>query len=295
MLVSQPKPTSVESVESVIRRVVAEGELESFNVMDIGQADRRLAQWQRHLPGVTPYFAVKALPDPHLIQRMADLGMGFDCASPFEIELVLAAGVSADRIIFANPCKLRTHMRHAATHGVRMNTFDSEAELDKIKALWPTSQLFLRIWADDSGSSIPLSAKYGARLHDVPAILARAKALDLNVVGLSFHVGSNCLVAQPFVSAVKSAKQVFQQAKEAGFTLTTLNIGGGMPGKESDREFEEAAAAIRGAIADNFPEGVTVIAEPGRYFSSPTLTCASSIIGKRVRSDVRECKPIHQH
>ncbi|KAI0244493.1 hypothetical protein L0F63_001090 [Massospora cicadina] len=247
--------TPRDSVNSILRKVIAEGELEAFNVLDVGEVNHRLALWERNLPNVMPFYAVKALPDPRLIQRMADLGMGFDCASPSEIELVLAAGVSPDRIIFANPCKLKSHMRHAANCGIQMNTFDSANELDKIKALWPFSQLFLRIWVDDSGSSIPLNTKYGAAPNEIYSILAKAKELELDVVGISFHVGSNCLNPNLFTTAIRSAKQAFLVAQGLGFKMTTLNLG--------------AAAAIRTALAESFPTGIRAIAEPGRYFSSP--------------------------
>ncbi|KAI0243991.1 Mitochondrial 2-oxoadipate and 2-oxoglutarate transporter, partial [Massospora cicadina] len=270
--------TPRESVNSVIRQVVAEGELEAFNVLDVGEVNHRLDLWERNLPNVMPFYAVKAFPRSPLDPTNGGAGDG----------LVLAAGVSPDRIIFANPCKLKSHMRHAANCGIQMSTFDSANELEKIKALWPTSQLFLRIWVNDSGSSIPLNTKYGAAPNEISSILAKAKGLELDVVGISFHVGSNCLDPDLFITAIRSAKQAFLVAQDLGFNMTTLNIGGGMPGKVNDSEFEQAAAAIRAALAENFLTGIRVIAEPGRYFATPVLTCACSIIGKRVRTDIRE-------
>ena len=54
-----------------------------------------------------------------------------------EIDTVLNLGVVPDRIIYANPCKLISHLRFAADKGVKMLTFDSESELYKIKEHFP--------------------------------------------------------------------------------------------------------------------------------------------------------------
>jgi len=49
-------------------------------------------------------------------------------------------GVQPNRIIFANPCKTASHIRHAAAMGVRMMTFDNELELQKVKRLFPSAE-----------------------------------------------------------------------------------------------------------------------------------------------------------
>nr|AII97912.1 BLTX547 [Nephila pilipes] len=69
----------------------------------------------------------------------------FDCASKNEIESVLSIGVEPERIIYANPCKTRGFIKHAANVGVKMMTFDNEMELHKVKALHPDAELVIRI------------------------------------------------------------------------------------------------------------------------------------------------------
>uniref|UniRef100_A0A0D9VG13 Orn/DAP/Arg decarboxylase 2 N-terminal domain-containing protein n=1 Tax=Leersia perrieri TaxID=77586 RepID=A0A0D9VG13_9ORYZ len=67
-------------------------------------------------------------PNPALLGALAGLGAGFDCASRAEMEAVLALGVAAERIVYANPCKLESHLEYAASVGVDLTTFDSEEE-----------------------------------------------------------------------------------------------------------------------------------------------------------------------
>lgn len=75
-----------------------------------------------------------------MLEVLAALGTGFDCASKAEINKVLSLGVGTDRIIFANPAKPSSHIRHAAAVGIEMMTFDNEVELYKVKDLYPTAK-----------------------------------------------------------------------------------------------------------------------------------------------------------
>lgn len=75
-----------------------------------------------------------------MLEVLAALGTGFDCASKTEINKVLSLGVAPDRIIFANPAKPASHIRHAFATGVDMMTFDNEVELHKIKAIFPDAR-----------------------------------------------------------------------------------------------------------------------------------------------------------
>lgn len=60
-----------------------------------------------------PFLAVKCNYDPVLLQTLAALGAGFDCASKQEIVTILNLGVDPSRIIYANPCKQNSHIRLA--------------------------------------------------------------------------------------------------------------------------------------------------------------------------------------
>ena len=59
-------------------------------------------------------------------------GIGFDCASRAEMSAVLSLDVSPSRIIFANPCKIASHLQYARDQGVKLMTFDSKQELLKV-------------------------------------------------------------------------------------------------------------------------------------------------------------------
>lgn len=85
--------------------VIKAGAQDAFYLLDIESVRARVAKWKRELPSVSLHYAVKTNPHPAIISEMVKNGCGFDCASAFEIDLVLGLGAKPEEIIFANPCK----------------------------------------------------------------------------------------------------------------------------------------------------------------------------------------------
>ena len=256
---------------------------EAFFVADLGEVYRQYMRWRRNLPRVEPFYAVKCNPDPRVLNLLAKLGTGFDCASKAEIQQVMDLGVSTDKIVYANPCKGINHLRYASDRGVRLITFDNADELVKCKKHFPNAHFLLRILTDDVKSLCRLGLKYGAPLHVTYNLLRLARELGLKIVGVSFHVGSgNDNDPAVFVDSCERARKIFQEAKQLGFgDLEILDIGGGF-GHEN---FENIAASLRPTIDELFAPHVRVIAEPGRYFVASAYTLAVNVIARRLGSD----------
>lgn len=253
------------------------GEEDAFYVADLGEVYRQHLRWKASLPRVKPFYAVKCNPDEEVIRLLAKLGSGFDCASKAEIDLVLGLGVEPSRIIYAQPCKTKSYLRHARQVGVSKMTFDNVDELYKIKNCFPDAEIVLRILTDDSTSMCRLSTKFGADLETACDLLGLAKDLNLNVVGVSFHVGSGASDPSSFAKAVTDAKYVFEQASFLGYNLELLDVGGGF----TDETFELFAARLNEALEEHFPPHIRVIAEPGRYYTANAFTLAANIIARR--------------
>ncbi|KAI1468584.1 pyridoxal-dependent decarboxylase [Daldinia caldariorum] len=266
-----------QRVENIDHESCEPGDEDTFFVGDLGEVYRQHMRWKKNLPRVKPFYAVKCNPDPKVIQLLAGLGTGFDCASKSEIEQVLNMGIDPARIIYAQPCKTNSYVRYVANRGVKQMTFDNADELRKIAKLFPDAELFLRILTDDSSSLCRLSLKFGASLDSTDELLALAKELGLNVVGVSFHVGSGASDPLAFLKAVRDADTVFKQAYAHGFDLHTLDVGGGFSGDT----FEDMACVLRDALDEYFPPHVNIIAEPGRYYVSSAFTLACNVIARR--------------
>lgn len=195
-------------------------------------------------------------------------------------------GVKPDRIIYANPCKQSNYIKFASQVGVDLMTFDNENELKKIKACYPDARLVLRILPPATQKvQCVLGNKFGCVARESGKLLQTAQELGLNLVGVSFHVGSGCYDATAYRRAVEDAKFVFDLAETYGFKMNLLDIGGGFPGTCNAKiTIQEIAAELNPAIDELFPEesGVTIISEPGRYFSASAYTLTTNVFAKRV-------------
>ena len=196
-------------------------------------------------------------------------------------------GVSADDIIYANTSKSSSMIRHSQQAGVDLMTFDNEEELYKMARVFPDARLVVRIKADDSKSVFKFSDKFGATVREAMALIDLAKKLNLNVVGVSFHVGSSCESLLPFYQAIQDAKLLFAYGQNLNFNMQILDLGGGFPGSSFNTKltFEQIADTISRALDEMFPpnmvEGLRIIAEPGRYYGESSMTLITRVIAKK--------------
>ena len=263
---------------------------QAFYVVDLGELTHSVNQWQTLLPLVKPYYAIKCNPNHVMLEALAALGVNFDCASENEIKTIIEITRDPTRIIFANPCKMSSQIRYARANDVDLMTFDCEEELYKIKLYHPYAKLVLRIAVDDSKSVCKFSSKFGCKIDQVNELLVIAKTLKLDVVGFSFHVGSNCSSADTFYEAIGVCKQARDMATKLDIKTHLIDIGGGFPGVPKAVTFEAIATRVNDAIKDFFSEDVEAgtiqfIAEPGRYFAQRTHTLVLNVIGKKIAVD----------
>ncbi|XP_051846778.1 antizyme inhibitor 2-like [Antechinus flavipes] len=280
----EPGASAWKLIQEKIQELSDSDERDAFIVADLGILAEQHQIFLKTLPRVTPFFAVKCNNSPSVLQVLANLGAGFDCASRGELEQVLKMGINPSRIIYANTCKQISYLQYAASHGVQLMTFDCEEELAKVAKFHPTARMVLRIWTEDSESMFPLSAKFGAPLDKCGHLLSIAKDLGVTVVGSAFHVGSGCQTPESFHQAIANARRVFDLGLQMGHPMGFLDIGGGFPGQNNFvPTFEEMALAINRALDQYFPEGsgVEIIAEPGHFYAAKVCTVAFNINGKK--------------
>ncbi|KAK3743331.1 hypothetical protein QZH41_013903 [Actinostola sp. cb2023] len=293
-------------LDYVITNTEREEKDDGFYMMNMERTITIYRKWCELLPRIRPFFAIKANPDPVLVRQLHLLGTGFDCASKSEIELALSVGSKPSDIIYAHPCKKPSYISIAAKRGVSMMTFDSKEELFKIKELYPDAELLIRFRPTCKDALYEVNGfKFGAAVEDCSDILAVAKDLGLNIIGVSFHVGTCCFNEMSFVKSIQSSRNIFDQAvsrlhidkcdrptihkavlsfllqEKLGFSFSILDIGGGFPGKDSqDALFEKMCHVINHSLEQNFPvsTGVKIIAEPGNYFACSPFKLVTNVI-----------------
>jgi ornithine decarboxylase len=236
-------------------------------VVDLDVVRENYGAFAKALPDSRVFYAVKANPAPELLSLLASLGSCFDTASVAEIEMVLAAGATAERISFGNTIKKERDIARAFALGVRLFAVDSKAEVEKIARAAPGAKVFCRFLFGCAGAEWPLSRKFGCDTDMAVEVLDHAQRLGLEPCGVSFHVGSQQRRTAAWDEALKSASAIFRACAERGINLTMVNLGGGFPTKYL-RDVPAVQAygrsifrALRKHFGNAIPE---TIIEPGR-------------------------------
>ncbi|QAY94728.1 ornithine decarboxylase [Methylovirgula ligni] len=236
-------------------------------VLDLEVVRDNYMAFAKALPDTRVFYAVKANPDPQVLDLLARLGSSFDTASVVEIEQALAAGATPDRISFGNTIKKERDIARAYALGVRLFAVDCEAEVEKIARAAPGSKVFCRILCAGDGAEWPLSRKFGCVPEMAARVLEHAHRLGLVAYGLSFHVGSQQRNPKSWDAALKASAAIFRDLAERGINLQMVNLGGGFPTKylrdvPAVKAYGQAIfRALRKHFGNRIPE---TIIEPGR-------------------------------
>ncbi|XP_050362626.1 ornithine decarboxylase 2-like isoform X2 [Nymphalis io] len=264
---------------------------EPFYVFNMDEAYHRIQHFKKMMPRIQIFYAMKANDSDKMLKLAAELGLGFDCASPGEIYKILKLNISPLSIIFAVPAKTPDGMVFARESGIRHTTFDTINELKKIKQFWPDAKLLIRIKVD--GESIyKLGEKFGCDFEtEAVNLLEEAAALGLKVVGVAFHVGSACSSADSHVIGMRRARALFDHEARAGRSMNIIDIGGGFLSDRTDR-IDQVSKLINSTLEELFPDpNIQVISEPGRYIcdSSCNMYCSINNI-RRISPEIKNDK-----
>jgi len=265
-------------------------------VVDHDELRKNYRLFRKHFPRIQIYYAVKVNSDPAIVETFYKLGGSFDVASMQEFHTVhqfikhLPAKERQDfiwdKIIYANPIK-PVETLHELDRYKPLVTYDNHEEVKKIAKHAPHAGLALRLRVPNTGSMVELSSKFGALPGEAVELIEHAHDHGLVVEGLSFHVGSQCTNPQNFIQAIHLCASVFAEAKSRGFNLKLLDIGGGFPAAydESVPKFSGLASKINHELDRLFPEGIEILAEPGRFLVASAGNAVSKIIGKAFRNE----------
>ncbi|WP_153769879.1 type III PLP-dependent enzyme [Labrenzia sp. CE80] len=215
-----------ERILDFLRRRDAEG---PCVVVDLDIVRDNYETFAKALPDTSVYYAVKANPDPAILNLLENLGSSFDCASVGEIEMVLATGADAARISYGNTIKKERDIARAYQLGVRLFAVDCVEEVEKIARVAAGSKVFCRVLCDGVGAEWPLSRKFGCDPAMAPDVLEHAHQNGLIAHGVSFHVGSQQANLGAWDLALAMAAGVFQEMALRGIELKMVNMGGGFP------------------------------------------------------------------
>jgi ornithine decarboxylase len=249
--------------------------------VDLDVVEAKYRELQKHFPGISIHYAVKANPETELVARLAKRGSSFDIASRWELEMCLALGVAPSRISYGSTIKKSGDIAYAFRLGVRCFAFDSEAELRKLAAHAPGAGVMCRIQTSGKNAGWPLSRKFGCDLEMAAELLLMTRELGMRSMGVTFHVGSQQTDPTQWRTPLHEAAELFRHVGREGIRLDTVNIGGGFPVsyQEDVPSVEEFADAIGEAVRDAFGDSPPhLMLEPGRSLVAEAGVIQSEVV-----------------
>jgi ornithine decarboxylase len=223
--------------------------------------------FQKKFPGKI-LFAVKTNPHPEVIKTLIKSGINqFDVASIEEIKAVRKFSETA-KCSYMHTVKSRESIGEAYfKYGIKTFALDTKEEFIKIIESTGNAkdlELFVRVSVSNEHAEIDLSKKFGALNSEAAGLLRLAKQHS-NKIGLSFHVGSQCM--HP-ISYAKGITEIGNIIKKTKIIPNYINVGGGFPTiypdlipQSLDNYFNEIKKSLENLKIDNQTE---IICEPGR-------------------------------
>jgi diaminopimelate decarboxylase len=220
---------------------------------------------------------------------VADEGLGADVVSGGELAKCLQAGISPDGIVFSGVGKRADEIRAAVEAGIRSLNVESLEELDEIgaaaRALRRSAPVAVRLNPDVAGggheylTTGAAGSKFGLERAQAKEAFERAAAEEeLKPVGLSFHVGSQLLDAEPVFAAAARAAELWRELAAAGIRLRDFDAGGGL-GIAYDGSAEPDVGEYVAKLAELAAGlGATLLLEPGRHLVGPAGTFVTRVL-----------------
>lgn len=184
-------------------------------------------------------YSVKANSNLAVIRTFAQKGAGADVVSGGELFRALKAGVAPNRIVFSGVGKSPEELRYALEVGVLMINVESEEELRLLAGLaaekGTRAPMSIRVNPDVDPLTHPYvstglrSSKFGLEMKKAYELfLWASRSPNLEVMGLSCHIGSQITELGPFLEAFGKIKEFFLSLKEAGLNIRFVDLGGGL-------------------------------------------------------------------
>ena len=223
--------------------------------------------FRKKFPGKVLY-AVKTNPHPKVLKTIIESGIeNFDVASIQEIKDIRAINPNA-KCSYMHTVKSRESIKEAYfNYNVKTFSLDTKDEL--IKIIETTNhakdlELFVRVAVSNEHAEIDLSKKFGSSISEATGLLRLTKQYA-NKIGLSFHVGSQCMHPISYTKGIADVGNIIKKTK---IVPDYINIGGGFPAiypdlvpQSLDNYFEEIKKSLENLKLEKMPE---ILCEPGR-------------------------------
>ena len=274
---------------------IAEHYRTPFHIYDeagIRETGERLKRVLSGIRGFREYFAVKALPNPRILEIMKTMGFGFDCSSITELLLSRKIGACGEELMFTSNNTSQEEFSAAAADGGSILNLDDITLIDKVPKLPELICFRYNPGAERSGNEIignPVEAKYGVSHDQIIDAYRIVKEKGCKRFGLHTMLASN---ERNHTYMVDTAAMILKLAEKIGKTLNIrfefVNIGGGLgiPYRPEDQPLDlESMAADITRLFDDFKArngyAPSLYMESGRYMTGPHGALVTTAINRK--------------
>ena len=263
--------------EKVAVPAVAEAVGTPFYLYSGATLSRHFAAFDRafaDIPHIT-CFAAKSCANIAILRLFAGLGGGADIVSGGELFRARTAGVDPRKIVYSGVGKTAAEIRFALESGILMLNVESEQELAVIQevaaGLGVKAPVSFRVNPDvDPKTHAYISTglaknKFGIPITEALRVyLAADKLSNIEIKGVSCHIGSQLTLVSPFVESLAKVKRFIAQLAEQGIGITHLDLGGGLGIRYNGEEPPEPAEYAQAIKQELAGLACTLVLEPGR-------------------------------
>ncbi|PZQ53306.1 MAG: diaminopimelate decarboxylase [Novosphingobium pentaromativorans] len=251
-----------------------------YSAAALRSAARRFRAALADIPRKHIAFAVKANPNPAVLDVLAREGYGADIVSGGELVAALDGGILPEEIVFSGTGKTQAELMQALDVGIGQFNLELEAEgrlLSRLAVERGTRvAAVLRVNPDvDARTHAKITtgraeSKFGVPMAKAAAIYDRLAALDgLDMRGIALHIGSQITDLAPLEDAYRRAGELLATLRTGGHHVTHVDLGGGLGVSYRSGE-PDADVEAYGAMVARVTQGwnVTLMFEPGRFIAA---------------------------
>ncbi len=241
-------------------------------------------------------FSMKSNSNGAILRLFSRAGGGVDIVSGGELYRAIKAGVSPDKIVYSGVGKTAEEIEYALKSDILMFNAESPQEIIRLNevagSIGKKARIAIRVNPDVDPQTHPYIStglkenKFGIDINkSFDEYLNASKMENIEVTGVSCHIGSQLTKVSPFVDALKKVKELIAKLDDAGIKIKNLDLGGGLGVTYDDEKPplpEEYAAALKENLGDM---GLTLILEPGRVIMANSGILVAKVLYTKTSED----------
>jgi len=238
------------------------------------------------------YYAVKALPNPRILQLMQEMGFGFDCSSIAELRLCRGIGADGEDLMYTSNNTSAAEFAEAGNHRGSILNLDDISLLAKLPAIPELLSFRYNPGSRRTGNAIignPAEAKYGVSHEQIGDAYRQAKAMGVRRFGIHTMLASNELDYSYMVQTTRMLLELIDQiSADLGIRFEFINIGGGLgipyqPGVSSLNlpAMGQEITGLFQAFASRTGYQPALYMESGRYMTGPHGVLVTTAINRK--------------